>query len=79
MLPSTTRELNRIISFQICENEKSLAVITGKNLIKNQQKPNQLFVFEREIVDGIDKFVFKKRVVLFEIDELNNLCMQFYF
>lgn len=36
LLPSTTRELNRIISFQICENEKSLAVITGKNLIKNQ-------------------------------------------
>jgi hypothetical protein len=36
-------------------------------------------VFEREIVDGKDIFVFKKRVVLFEIEELNHLCMQFYF
>jgi len=31
------------------------------------------------MVDGKDIFVFKKRVVLFEIEELNNLCMQFYF
>ena len=38
-----------------------------------------MFVFEREIVDNVDRFVFKKRVVLFEIEELNNLCMQFYF
>ena len=35
LLPTKTREMNRIISFQVCENEKSLAVITGKNLIKN--------------------------------------------
>ncbi len=38
-----------------------------------------MFVYEREISDGIDKFIFKKRVVLFEIEELNHLCMQFYF
>lgn len=36
-------------------------------------------MFEREIVEGRDMFVQKYRVVLFEIEEMNNLCMQFYF
>jgi hypothetical protein len=32
---------------QICPYDKYLAVITGRNLIKNQQSPNQIFVFKR--------------------------------
>lgn len=39
LLQSTTREINTILAIQICENERSLAVITGKHLIKNAKKP----------------------------------------
>lgn len=47
LLPSTTREPNQVISMQRSKCENFLAVITGKNLIMNEQKPNQIFVFKR--------------------------------
>ena len=40
LLESTSREPNEIISIQACENESYLAVISGKNLIKDEQFPN---------------------------------------
>lgn len=47
LLESQTREPNEIISMQKDVAENFLAVISGKNLIKDQQKPNQLFIFKR--------------------------------
>jgi hypothetical protein len=32
---------------QISSNEQMLGVITGKNLIMKEQKPNQLFLYKR--------------------------------
>lgn len=40
LLTSETREKNEIISMQVSPNEDLLAVISGKNLIMNEQKPN---------------------------------------
>lgn len=36
LLPSKTRERNEVIAMAICPYERYLAVITGKNLIKNE-------------------------------------------
>jgi len=35
-----TREPNEVIAMTKCQNEQYLAVITGKNLIMNEQKAN---------------------------------------
>jgi hypothetical protein len=83
-LESKTRERNEIISIAICPYEKYLAVITGKNLIKNEQKPNQIFIFKREIQEGSDKeekdkFLFSKKVVIADTPELQGICMDFHF
>ena len=72
LLEDNARERNEIISLALCPYEKYLAVITGKNLIKNEQKPNQIFIFKREIqegsdVEGKDKFIFSKKVVIANI------------
>lgn len=40
LLKSETREPNEIIAMQVSQNENLLAVISGKNLIMNEQKPN---------------------------------------
>jgi hypothetical protein len=40
LLQSCERERNEIISMQISKSEQMLAVISGKNLIRNEQKPN---------------------------------------
>ena len=45
LLPSETREPNEIIGFRISKNERYLAVITGKNLIRSEQKANQIFIY----------------------------------
>ena len=31
-----------------------MGVITGKNLIKDEQKPNQLYIFKRTMLEGSD-------------------------
>lgn len=47
LLESQTREPNEIIGMAKDVSENFLAVISGKNLIMDQQKPNQLFIFKR--------------------------------
>lgn len=47
LLPSGTREPNSIIAMQVSQCERYLAVISGKNLVMNEQWPGQLFVFRR--------------------------------
>jgi hypothetical protein len=37
-----------VIGIQKCQNEQYLAIVSGKNLIMNEQKINQLFIFKRE-------------------------------
>lgn len=46
LLESESRETNEIISMKKCENDQYLAVLTGKNLIKEEQIINQLFIFK---------------------------------
>ena len=41
------RERNEIITMQISSCQRMLAIITGKNLIMNEQLPNQMFIFKR--------------------------------
>jgi len=59
-----------------------LAVISGKNLIMNEQKPNQLFIFKR-VRDPdplkIDKFKLIKRIIIKDIPIFTKVSMQFYF
>jgi len=40
LLPSVEREPNEVIALQKCQNEEWLAIISGKNLIRAEQKPN---------------------------------------
>lgn len=58
LLVTETREPNQIIAMQKCQDEQVLAIITGKILIMNEQKTNQLFIFKRvkSITGGLDKF-----------------------
>jgi hypothetical protein len=82
LLVSKEREPNEIVSMQISKTEQMLAVISGKNLIMNEQKPNQLFIFKRvRNLDPskIDKFELIKRIVIREIPMFNKISMQFHF
>lgn len=45
LLKTETREPNEVIAIQKCQNEMYLAVISGKNLIANEQQTNQLMIF----------------------------------
>jgi len=64
LLETEGREPNEIISMQVSQNKQILAVITGKNLIMDEQKPNQLFLFQRvknlNAEGSMDKFVLLK-------------------
>jgi hypothetical protein len=82
LLVSKEREPNEIISMQISKDEHFLAVISGKNLIMNEQKPNQLFIFKRtKNLDPskMDSFQLIKRIVIREIPMFNKISMQFIF
>lgn len=65
-----SREPNEIIALQKCQNEKYIAVISGKKLIGNEEKINQLFIFKyvegsRDIAeDTPSKFALVKRIHL---------------
>ena len=80
LLKSEEREPNEILAMQKCQNEEYLAVITGKNLIMNQQKFNQLYIFRREKVHG-EKDTFKQidRIVLKENPIFDRVCKEFHF
>ena len=59
-----------------------MAVISGKNLIMNEQKPNQLFIFRRVRdlnTDAMDQFELTKRIVIKDNPQFNKICMQFCF
>ena len=71
----TAREPNQILSMALSDDEDYLALITGKNLIKNQQTPNQLFVYKL----NAGKFEFIKNQILKDNPELKGICMQFHF
>jgi hypothetical protein len=76
LLKTETREPNQVIAMQTCQNEEYLAIISGKNLIMNEQKINQLFIYKRKkstVVGVKDSFEFETRIVLKDIE------MQFYF
>jgi hypothetical protein len=47
LLKTEAREPNEIIGIAKSPDEKWIAIITGKNLIMDEQKQNQLFVFRR--------------------------------
>ena len=87
-IASTTRERNEIIAISLCPYEKYLGVITGKNLIKNEQKPNQLFIFKRLEFEGsdaegnADEFCLNEEkypIKIGEIKGLQGICMDFVF
>ena len=59
-----------------------LAVITGKNLIMKEQKPNQLFLFKKvKNADPTknDTFNLFKRILLKDNPKIGKISMQFYF
>lgn len=74
-----SREPNEIIAIQKCQNDEYIAVISGKKLIGNEEKINQLFVFR--YVEGSNPVKFEKvnRVVLKEMSEFKQTCMNFHF
>ena len=47
LLDSETREPNQVIGLQKSKCETFIAVVSGKNLVMNEQKQNQLFIFEK--------------------------------
>ena len=81
--PTEGREPNEIISMQVSQNKQILAVITGKNLIMNEQKPNRLFLFQRvknlNAEGSMDKFVLLKEISIEDKPEFASICMQFRF
>ena len=40
LLKTETREPNEVIALAACQNEEYLGIISGKNLIMNEQKTN---------------------------------------
>ena len=52
-----------------------MAILSGKNLIRNEQKINQLFIYERHE----NKFEFVKNILLADKKEFEQISMQFYF
>jgi len=63
---------------QISTNENLLGVITGKNLIMKEQKPNQLFLFKRQKnadPTKMDKFSLYKRILLKNNDKIGKVAM----
>ena len=68
----------------VCDNERSLAVIYGEKLHKNKKDPLKIFIFERRIIEGNDRFV-QKYLINIEAsleegeEDLKRICMQFHF
>ena len=48
LLKTETREPNMVIGIQKSVDEEFVAVVTGKNLVMDEQKQNQLYVFTRQ-------------------------------
>ena len=59
-----------------------MAIISGKNLIMNEQKINQCFVYKRvpSGETGVrDSFDLHKRLILYTREEFKQVSMQYYF
>lgn len=57
-----------------CQNEEYVAIITGKRLVMNEFKPNQLYVITREPTDENKrgfKFVTSYHIKIKDIDIFN--------
>ena len=81
LFKSEEREPNEIIGMQVSKNQDLICIISGKNLIMNEQKPNQLFVFKREKdfnKGGRDLFKLLKRIVIKDNPFFAKICMQFH-
>jgi hypothetical protein len=67
---------------QLSNDENYIAVVSGKNLVMDEQKPNQLFIFRRirnQNTDDHDVFKLFKRVVIKDNPQFNKISMQFHF
>jgi hypothetical protein len=78
LLPTESREINEIISIAASEDDKQVAVISGKYLVGGMQKTNQLFIFQRQ--EG-KKITYKQtsRVVLKDIEVFTKVSTDYYF
>ena len=84
LFKSTTREANEIISMQISPKEDILAVISGKKLIMDENKPNQIFIFKRKknlnaAEDSMDQFEALKKIKIMDNPAFEKISMQFKF
>ena len=82
LLDNNTREPNQVIGLQKSKCENWLAIISGKLLIQEKQKQNQLFIFKREkSADALsyDKFELHKRIIVKDIPYFTEVGMDFYF
>jgi len=79
LLPTETREPNQIIAMRKSNDENFVAVMSGKNLIKKEQKINQLFIFKKTPDEKTVEYVLFKRIVVKDIPIFDKTCMQFYF
>lgn len=78
LLKSETREKNQIIGMQKDPEENFLAIISGKNLILSEQKPNQLFIFKRfrqHNTTDPDTFELIKRIIIKDRPEFDKVSM----
>ena len=82
LLISDTREPNEVIGMQKSTDEKWLAIISGKNLVMDEQKQNQLFIYKKKKSTNLfeyDEFVLHKRIVVKDIPIFKQVSMQFHF
>ena len=82
LLVSETREPNEVIGMQKSTDEKWLAIISGKNLVMDEQKQNQLFIYKKKKSKNLfeyDEFVLHKRIVVKDIPIFKQVSMQFHF
>ena len=82
LLPTETREPNEVIGLVKSKCENFLAIISGKNLVKNEQKQNQLFIFKRVKSNSdfsYDQFEQIQRIVVKDIPFFDKVCMQYHF
>ena len=79
---SNEREKNEIITMQISACQKMLAIISGKNLIMNEQKPSKLYLYKRtknQDPTKMDLFKHIKTIDMSKIKELDKISMRFFF
>ena len=65
LLKSETREKNQIIAIKVSPDEKHLVVLTGKNLVKQKKKLNQIFLY----ILSKKEFKLVKNINVSELDE----------